>query len=201
MLSSLSPVTTYSVDAAIINEFTSEASWTSAAVSSGGTVTLYDFEDGIVPSEFSTGYAGPPTATDYMPVSGANVFQPTTIVPNAGVVTVNFAQPVNAVGGFFLDVESGFAATGFDFDGDGNLEVAFTSSQGDDSVAFLGFTTDMPITSLRLSLGQVGPIADGVAVDNFQFSTVPEPSCLAVLGIGAIGLIGLHRRKLKRKAS
>ena len=32
-------------------------------------------------------------------------------------------------------------------------------------------------------------------------TAVPEPSSLAILGIGAIGLIGFHRRKLKRAAS
>ena len=163
-----------SADATLVTPYTSQSSWASAAT---GVIETIDFDDGLLPSSFSGGYVGLPTATpDFIPTSSPNVFQPTDTIPIVGTVLVTFAQPVNAVGAFFLDVETGFASTGFDFEGDGTLEVAFGGDQGDDSIAFLGFTTDMPLTTVTISFGQAGTPADGVAMDDFQFATIPEPS-------------------------
>ncbi len=76
-----------------------------------------------------------------------------------------------------------------------------------DQLEFFGFTSDIGFDQVRITESLAGQVYQGgldISNDNEFFgefyagaSTVPEPSILALMGFGIIGL-GLSRRKMKR---
>jgi hypothetical protein len=70
----------------------------------------------------------------------------------------------------------------------------FTATASFPTHTFIGLTSSVPITSLDLVITG-GNRKDTLAVDNFVFgsATVLEPSSLAFLALGGLGLAGWRR--------
>lgn len=111
-------------------------------------------------------------------------------------IDVSFAHPIHAVG-MNLGIQNTWNSS--------SLEVTFSLSSGDvitttapllygthDGMAYFGFTSTTAITSFKVN----GP-SEGVSIDNFttSVSAVPEPSNLAMLSLGLLGLGFVSRRK------
>ncbi|MGA3081671.1 MAG: PEP-CTERM sorting domain-containing protein [Terracidiphilus sp.] len=111
-------------------------------------------------------------------------------------MTIAFTNPVFAVGDFFnYDADAGESTptTIAVYDTSGNLiesyTLNFSTGGATDSGEWLGFSETTPIGSLVLT-------------DNYiAMSSTPEPSSLLLLGSGLLGLAGVARRKLGRKAA
>lgn len=134
---------------------------------------------------------------DFFATSPENVLSPELQSSPNGTVTVSFDTPVTSVGAFFLDVEGGFTNTGFDIDGNGTVDIGFTSNQGDESQSFLGFILmpgDAPLSEVGIVLGT--GTGDGIGLDDLSYSVVPEPASLAIFGLATLaGGAYLRRRK------
>jgi hypothetical protein len=139
-------------------------------------------------------YVGSPSAGffggDFVPVSGSDVFAPDNSGSPKGVLTINFDQPVYALGAWFLDVEGDYATTGIKI---GDTLYAFGGSQGDNSQSFLGIISDTSFKTAEIYMA-MGSTSDGVGIDNVMYA-VPLPASF-VLGVFAMGLAGRKLRKL-----
>src|SRR5262249_1051315 len=65
---------------------------------------------------------------------------------------------------------------------------------GRPNFAFIGFTSDVPVTSLAITITNNG----NPTIDNLTFGhAVPYPGGLTVAGVGLLGLLGYrwHRRR------
>lgn len=160
--------------------------WADAAQA---TINLIDFEsvvgsaeNSIVGNEFS-GLPGAPVlagidteifigspdvSQDLTPFSGVNMMYPSCAPSCEGVVTVNFASPVTAVGLYFIDVENDFASTGFSVASESGPRIAFSANQGQDVSTFLGFTRTVPFSTVYIHFS-TGPSRDGSTADNLSY--------------------------------
>ena len=139
---------------------------------------------------------------DFTPVSGDNVFMPRPWPNVWGYLTVDFATPVRAVGAYFIDVEAGYGTTGIDIGGDATFEAAFSGNQGHASKKFLGIVSDTPFSSvmIRMNWPNSPPPANGIAIDDLQYSPVPVPGAV-LLGAMGLGMVAwMKRRKDKAEA-
>ena len=80
------------------------------------------------------------------------------------------------------------------------VSESFTYTAPDDSAGFLGFTTSSSaiaaITYVDSTPDEFG--ATDFSLDNFTYGvTIPEPSSWALLGLGALGLVVIYRRRLQ----
>jgi len=124
-------------------------------------------------------------------------------------VTLTFSQPIYGAGlqiepGQVQDLPAPFTAYVTAFDGStslGTFSVTGTKSNaGDDSAPFLGVLSDSPdVTSMtyRVVVQTNGPYTGDLGMNFMSIqsaSTVPEPSSLLMLGIGAFAGIGTIRK-------
>ncbi len=103
-----------------------------------------------------------------------------------------------------MNFGSGVTAVGFDFGAfyDNAVTLAITLSDGSTFTAnapasaysFFGVTTDAPISSISFSTANDFTAFDNVSVGT-AVSSVPEPTSLAMFGLGAVGLLLAARRK------
>jgi hypothetical protein len=122
-----------------------------------------------------------------VPVSGSNVLQLTSAAVRNGIMEISFAEPVSAIGGFFIDLEltPSLATTGIWLDG---VLYDYAGALGNGTQHFIGIVSDTPFTVARIHLASgITPPGDGLGLDNLQYVTwIPAPGSLAVLGIAAI---------------
>ena len=132
-------------------------------------------------------------ATSTMTIDGFATFQITS--PNFGVFLSDLSFDVQGVafGGFGLDLDSiseaiGFATAGFVPSLSGNVTITGELSLSED----VPFTTDAGVLVVT-DFSDFGATFTG----EFPPSAVPEPTSMAIFGLGALGMAYRARRKLK----
>ncbi|MBX9579254.1 MAG: PEP-CTERM sorting domain-containing protein [Gemmataceae bacterium] len=178
------------------------------------SLTLIDFNDQVVPPDTFTFYPGATVTLSGVTFTGnSNLY---TVDPafvgdydlGDGVV-LSFQQADPGPQVLTIDLPAGTTAVGFDFGiAFGTADFTFTLASGEEFVlsaavaptddpTFAGFIADTPIASVTVTV----PVDSFTAplIDRFVFGTgvaaVPEPTSLALVGMGAAGLVGYARRR------
>jgi hypothetical protein len=131
-------------------------------------------------------------ATSTMTIDGFATFQITS--PNFGVFLsdFSFAEPGAALGGFGFDLDTlnagAFAATGVVPSLSGNVTITGELSLSED----VPFTTDAGVLVVT-DFSDFGATFTG----EFSSSAIPEPTSMAIFGLGSLGMAYRARRKLK----
>jgi len=153
-----------------------------------GTLTL----DPTAPAVFTVMDGANPTS----PVlSGSPIFN--------GAVTMLFDKDIAGVGleGGYFNAIGGTAITAFDRSGNVIGQVSNTGL----GIEFLGLVTEDGQNGIAgLQFGLVGPEPAGFAIDNLRFGfadqikppdSVPEPSVMALFGLGLVSLAGIAKKR------
>lgn len=178
--------------AATITVYTSEALWAAAA----GLTTLEDFND-ITLAPGLTSITGGGTSTPSVNgVTPGRLWDRLDLGSSVVDTTFAFGPAITAFGGTWFPSVAGFG-TGIivdvDFLGGGSQNVGtFGGVDG-----FWGFVSDMPIIAVHLSENGLGGVAETYELENLQFTSVPEPATLLLLGAG-LGAVAARRRLRKR---
>jgi PEP-CTERM motif-containing protein len=169
----------------------------SLVVAPGVTLTGTDFTgDSSGQSIRNAPFSTPDSLFGYNTTSGGSRFA----FFNGGFLTLSFATPVQAFGGYFSGIQLAGETITFN-DGSSQTVPIPTLSSG---IAFVGFTdVGQSILSIRLdTTSAANPLGDFVGFDDFRYvnagavAAVPEPASLLLLGSG---LIGVARRRYTRK--
>jgi PEP-CTERM motif len=113
----------------------------------------------------------------------------TVTLPSITALSFNYGGLLGTTTPFGIKLSDGFTTT---------LSTA-DSIVGTSTLDFAGFTSTSPLTSITFTLPDT---PDYNALDNLSFASAkvagtPEPSTLALLSTGLLGLAGLVRRKLR----
>jgi hypothetical protein len=125
---------------------------------------------------------------DYPPTSGSGVITNDPSDP----IQVNFSAPFWSVWGWYAD-PNGVTVTAYDGVGDVLDTFDGTPAYGFDSEFYVASST--PIAYVTIS--DVDGSSDSMTMDDLSYAT-PEPGSFFLLGSGALGLVGMLRRKLVR---
>ena len=173
-----------------------------AATGLGAPAVLIDFEAGaiagttVITTQFAGVTFGDGTNDFIMDTGGAgsgqNIIGRFLQTFNSSVVpgSIKFDENVRAAG---FNLRTNEDTTTFTAFLDGVFVETFNATT--DLVAssnFFGFT-DIIFDEIRFDMAIVGQ--QGFNLDNLEFITVPEPSLVALLGLGLIGLGAMRRRK------
>jgi len=154
--------------------------------------------------------------TDFLPFSAERLFSPI----GSNQMDIVFRVPgsalaatVSGFGAVFSDVETANLSSIQLFDANGAplLGPFFVPVSGNGGLSFLGLLANAgeQISRVRLSLGDASLISNGnatggvdtVVLDDFIYAepqgvaNVPEPSSMALVALGAVGLLGYASRK------
>jgi hypothetical protein len=132
----------------------------------------------------------------------ANVFG----TPVGGSQTIFNAVTATLAAGHYSIVAQGFGPSNPDYNRNRNNFVSPSNENGAGLITFTGHGRYSPFGTLPLSgpgvpdsferPGDTNPYAAG----SFTFTAVPEPSSIALLGLGAVTLLGLRSRRRKAQA-
>jgi PEP-CTERM motif len=199
-------VTTYTSSAAFDSAISGYSTFTEnyGGLSAGTTISAGQTVDGITYTAFTPGPLG--TLLGGIVTNQFNSFTGNSLGGNQNSgqqyffggdsVTVTFAAPVNAFGLFFnVNANSG------DYGFSTSLGTATTGSATFDtrSFVFAGLvSTDATFTSATFF--STNTAVGSYNVPEIITASVPEPSGLCLLGLGALGLIGYSCRAARKAA-
>ncbi len=182
--------------------------------SSAGNAFQVSANEGIAPVRF--GNITPQYAEFFTTFSaqrlftalGSNVYDVSFFVPGSTTPALT-----RAFGSVFTDVDSDFSTSIEYFDlANTSLGKYFVPNfSGNRTLSFLGVAFDSPVVSrVRVTSGNqilaAGNTAqDSVVADDFIYaepiSAVPEPTSLAIFGLGVVGLAAFPRRRYANRRS
>jgi hypothetical protein len=123
--------------------------------------------------------------------------------PNFAFNSGQFLQENNSGGTLNVALPAGTTAVGLDVSSFLPQSAILRLSTGDvltvpepgrPNFAFIGFTSNVPVTSLSITITNNG----NPTIDNFSFGVaapVPEPGTLTLTGVGLLGFVGSRWRR------
>ena len=130
-------------------------------------------------------------------ISGTKYLQ----TDNGQGLSLTFSAPQAIFGFFGTDVGDFGGQLTLSFDGGTPINVPNSTNAANGTALFFGYIDeDNPFSTVVF--GNTNSSSDVFGFDDFTIGraaqvqpTVPEPTSIALFGIGALGLIGFHRRK------
>ncbi|MDF1845305.1 MAG: PEP-CTERM sorting domain-containing protein [Rubripirellula sp.] len=122
-------------------------------------------------------------------------------VTGEGVFAIEFSTFVNRAGLLLSAVSSVGARLTWDvssFSTSGILETASFSQPANGQAVFAGFERSENISGLLITKTSSEPFTFWDDV-RYESAAVPEPTSLAIFGIGALGMIGTRRRRKREQ--
>ena len=133
-------------------------------------------------------YASPYTGGGFLTTDFVNPDVLTITLPSVTAVAFDFGALFPGSASVLVSLSDGFTTT-----------ISTNDSLVGGSLAFAGFTSTAPLTSIKLTLPDS---PDYNAIDNFTWgkanSPVPEPASLGLMLTGLLGAAGAIRRRLNR---
>ena len=177
----------------------------------GGTFTVEDFEDAALDPGAS--YSAPTGGVARVGAFVASWGTPSGVsgmgtITAPDSITIDFALPASAVG-FWFGNDSTCCSAGFDanldiYGASGLLgTISVTANMNDFADQFIGFNSDLSVTSVTLRFGTGSDVSLAQYIDDLYFNDAaaasvgaPEPASLLLLGAGA-AVLGFRGRRKK----